>query len=215
MKLHRFTFNPLQENTYLAWCETTLDCVIFDPGNYDRAENEQLKEFIENHSLKPIAILGTHAHIDHIFGNYWVMNHYLIPYYLHPDDVKMIQRSETMAALWNLNYTPSPEPTNWLNHGDVIPVGNSKLHVRFVPGHAPGHVIFHNENDQWAIVGDTVFQGSIGRTDLPGGNHEQLLQKIQEEIFTLPLNTVLYPGHGPETTVQHEKLHNPFFQSAQ
>lgn len=211
MKLHRFTFNPLQENTYVIWCETSLDCAIIDAGNYNSEENSILKNFIEEHRLTPKYLLGTHAHIDHIFGNYWVKNTYNIPYLLHSEDLKMIERSETMAAIWNLNYTPSPLPDQFINHGETLTLGSSTLEIRFVPGHAPGHVIFIHHDSQWAVVGDTVFRGSIGRTDLPGGNHELLLQKIEEQIFTLPDNYTLYSGHGPETTVQHEKSSNPFF----
>ena len=211
MKLHRFTFNPLEENTYIAWCEDTLECVIIDAGNYDSNDNLQVKSFIEKLNLKPKFLLGTHAHIDHIFGNWWIKQEYNIPYYLHQDDSIMIDRSETMAALWNLNYTPSPLPDHHLNHQDIISVGYDKFEVRFVPGHAPGHVIFVNHKDHFVVVGDTIFQGSIGRTDLPGGNHELLLDKIKTEIFSLPNDYVLYPGHGIDTTVESEKSQNPFF----
>jgi glyoxylase-like metal-dependent hydrolase (beta-lactamase superfamily II) len=123
----------------------------------------------------------------------------------------MIDRSETMASIWNLNYTTSPQPDVFIEGGQTIQVGNGELEVRFVPGHAPGHVVFVSHKDEWAVVGDTIFEGSIGRTDLPGGNHDLLLQKIKEEIFTLPDNFTLYPGHGIETTVENEKQNNPFF----
>lgn len=211
MKLHCFTFNPLGENTYLAWCEESLDCVIIDAGMYNSSEQNQLQMFISDNQLNPVALLGTHAHIDHIFGNWWVKQIYQIPYYLHQDDVKMIDRSETMAALWNLAYTPSPQPDHFLNGGDTITVGKDSFQVRFVPGHAPGHVIFVNHAAQFAVVGDTVFQGSIGRTDLPGGNHQQLIENIEREIFTLPDNYTLFSGHGNPTTVGIEKNTNPFF----
>ncbi len=213
MKLHRFTFNPFQENTYIVWCEDTLECAIIDPGNYDSHDHAQIKSFIEKHQLVPKFILGTHAHIDHIFGNWWVKQEYNIPYYLHEEDIVMIHRSETMSALWNLNYTQSPLPDHYLNHQDTIQIGNGTFEVRFVPGHAPGHVIFISHDDAFAIVGDTIFQGSIGRTDLPGGNHDLLLQKIKEEIFTLPENYTLFPGHGLDTTVNAEINTNPFFNS--
>jgi len=212
--IQTFTFNPLGENTHVIWCDQTLKAAIIDAGMYDRNECEVIKNFLNENKLELTLLLGTHAHIDHIFGNWWIRQEYPdVPYYLHPDDIPMIERSETMAAIWNLNYTPSMLPDNFLNHGDQISLGKMQLDVRFVPGHAPGHVIFINTSENWAIVGDTVFQGSIGRTDLPGGNHELLLNKIQSEIFTLPENMVLLPGHGPKTTVAHEKSHNPFFNS--
>jgi len=211
MKLQRFTFNPLGENTYIIWCPITLECAIVDAGMYNSTEHQIVQTFIEENHLKPVALLGTHAHIDHIFGNWWVKQTYSIPYFLHPDDIKMIERSETMAALWNLAYTPSPLPDNPLKAGDIISIGQQELEVRFVPGHAPGHVIFVHHGSDTALVGDTIFQGSIGRTDLPGGNHNLLLQKIQEEIFTLPDRFILHSGHGAETTVGTEKVSNPFF----
>lgn len=211
MKIHRFTFNPLQENTYIAWCEETLQCAIFDAGNYDYSEHEQIRSFIEKLNLTPTHLLGTHAHIDHIFGNWWIKQTYNIPYFLHKDDLIMIDRSETMANVWNLKYTTSPQPDSFLEAGQLIKIGNGELEVRFVPGHAPGHVIFVSHSDQWAVVGDTIFEGSIGRTDLPGGNHDLLIQKITEEIFTLPDHYTLFPGHGVDTTVLNEKQNNPFF----
>lgn len=211
MRLQSFTFNPLGENTYIAWCEDTLQSVIIDAGMYNSHEHTQIQQFLQSNNLNPTALLGTHAHIDHIFGNWWVKQTYSIPYYLHADDVKMIDRSETMAALWNLAYTPSPSPDIFLNHQDQITFGNQTLEVRFVPGHAPGHVIFVNHNSKSAIVGDTVFQGSIGRTDLPGGNHQLLLDNIEAQIFTLPDDFTLYSGHGNPTTVGIEKNTNPFF----
>jgi len=207
-----FTFNPLSENTHVVWCNETLNAAIVDAGMYDRSECEQIRNFISENNLELQYLLGTHAHIDHIFGNWWIRQEFPdVPYFLHQEDIPMIERSETMAALWSLNYTPSMQPNNYINHGDRITLGNIELDVRFVPGHSPGHVIFVNFNENWAIVGDTVFQGSIGRTDLPGGNHELLLNKIRTEIFTLPETMQLLPGHGPNTNVAFEKNQNPFF----
>jgi glyoxylase-like metal-dependent hydrolase (beta-lactamase superfamily II) len=212
--IQSFTFNPLGENTYVIWDETTLEAAIIDAGMYSREECETVKNFLDSKDLKLKYLWGTHAHIDHIFGNWWIKQEFPeVPYYLHADDIKMIQRSETMAALWNLNYTPSPEPDSHLSHKQILQLGNSRYEVRFVPGHAPGHVIFVNFEADFAVVGDCIFQGSIGRTDLPGGNHEQLLQKIEEEIFTLPANMQLFCGHGPSTTVGREIEHNPFFNN--
>ncbi len=212
MPIKAFTFNPLGENTYILWDESTKSAAIIDAGMYDRNECNQISEFISQNQLNLQFLLGTHAHIDHIFGNWYIKQEFPdVPYLLHEEDVKMIQRSETMAALWNLNYTPSPLPDRYVNHGDTVDIGNITLKVRFVPGHAPGHVIFINEAENFAVVGDCVFQGSIGRTDLPGGNHELLLEKIRTEIFTLPEDMELFSGHGPSTTVGREINTNPFF----
>jgi hydroxyacylglutathione hydrolase len=212
LPIQSFTFNPLGENTYVVWDENTLQAAIIDAGMYDRTECEQLGQFLRNNKLNLVGLWGTHAHIDHIFGNWWIKQEFPhVPYYLHQNDIQMIARSETMAALWNLNYTPSPSPDVYLNHGDILTLGDARYEVRFVPGHAPGHVIFYCETEQFALVGDTVFQGSIGRTDLPGGNHEELLTHIRGQIFTLPGDTSLYCGHGSPTSVSQEIQSNPFF----
>jgi hydroxyacylglutathione hydrolase len=213
MKLQSFTFNPLQENTYIIWCENTLDCAIIDAGNYDSTENAELKDFIVQNQLNPKFLLGTHAHIDHIFGNWFVKQTWNLPYYLNKADEVMFARSEQMAALWQLNYTPSPLPDFELNHGDLLKIGDVEIEVRFVPGHAPGHVVFIHHASKTVIGGDTLFRGSIGRTDLPGGNHDLLLQKIKEEMFSLPDDYIVHSGHGPETSIGFEKQHNPFFMS--
>lgn len=211
MLLKTFCFNPLQENTYVIWDENSLECAIVDAGNYDSLENEALSSFIASHNLVPQMLLGTHAHIDHVFGNWYVKQKWNIPYYLHEDDIPMFARSEQMAALWQLKYTPSPMPDHYLSHGETIKIGSLELEVRFVPGHAPGHVVFIHHPSKTVIGGDTLFRGSIGRTDLPGGNHDLLLQKIREELFSLPEDYTAHSGHGPETTIGFEKAHNPFF----
>ncbi len=211
MPVTGFIFNPLGENTYIVHDAESKDAIIIDAGMYNSQECQAIHILLEENHLKLKAIWGTHAHIDHIFGNWWIKEKYQVPYYLHQDDIKMIERSETMAALWNLNYTPSPLPDEFLHHDDQLTLGSLSIQVRYVPGHAPGHVIFYCKEETWAVVGDTVFQGSIGRTDLPGGNHELLLQKIQEEIFTLPDETTLYTGHGSSTNVAFERKNNPFF----
>jgi glyoxylase-like metal-dependent hydrolase (beta-lactamase superfamily II) len=123
----------------------------------------------------------------------------------------MIERSKAMAAVWNLNYHESPLPDHELQHGQFLTIGQQELEVRFVPGHAPGHVVFCNHKEKWAIVGDTLFAGSIGRTDLPGGNHDQLLSSIEQQLFSLADEYTLHPGHGPATSVGYEKEKNPFF----
>jgi glyoxylase-like metal-dependent hydrolase (beta-lactamase superfamily II) len=212
MPIQSFTFNPLSENTYIVWDENTRNAALIDAGMYNREECNTVKDFLTQNQLTLTHLLGTHAHIDHIFGNWYVKQEFPeVPYYLHQDDVKMIQRSDAMAAVWNLDYTPSHLPDQFVQHGDSIIVGTLKLDVRFVPGHSPGHVIYIQEDENFAVVGDCVFQGSIGRTDLPGGNHDLLLEKIRSEIFTLPSDMQLFCGHGPSTQVQKEINTNPFF----
>ena len=210
MKLHRFEFSPFAENTYVI-TGTGQQCIIVDPGCYQATEEMMLKNWIEELGLTPVALLNTHAHIDHIFGNAFVKNTWNVPMYLHHDDLPLFDRAESMAALWNLSYSPSPMPDADLKGVQHLELAGIKLELRHVPGHAPGHVIFIHHESRQVICGDTLFRGSIGRTDLPGGNHELLLSSIRSHMFTLPDDYVLHSGHGPETTVGEERTHNPFF----
>jgi len=209
-KVHCFEFSPFAENTYLL---NTPDgaCLIVDPGCYTSTEEQVLKKFIEERDFRPIALLNTHAHIDHIFGNQFVKNTWQIPMYLSDLDLPLFDRAEQMAALWGLNYAESPKPDVNLVHSQLLQFSEAELEVRFVPGHSPGHMVFVSHSNGFVICGDTLFAGSIGRTDLPGGNHELLLQSIREQLFGLPDNYILYPGHGPATTVGAERMNNPFF----
>lgn len=212
LSLQGFTMNPLGENTYIVWCTQTLAGAIIDPGNYNESEDQILSEFIEKNSIKVKYLLNTHAHIDHIFGNHWVIETYNVPYALNFDDIFLLERSIQMAALWNLNYkNPSPLPTIDLKTLPKITIGNCELEIRQVPGHAPGHVVFVHHESKTVVAGDTLFSGSIGRTDLPGGNHQQLLDAIEAQLFSLPEDFTVFSGHGPATQIGIEKATNPFF----
>lgn len=210
--IQKFTFNPLGENTYVIWCGQSMEAAVVDPGNYDDAENHTLLQFIERSGLQVTHILNTHAHIDHIFGNAWAKETFKVPLYLHSEDRFLLERSIQMAALWGLNYRPSPEPDVDLKDLQTLQIGKMEIEIRHVPGHAPGHVVFIQRAENWVLGGDTLFAGSIGRTDLPGGNHQQLLTSIQNQMFVLPTEMVVYSGHGPETTIGEEKEYNPFFR---
>jgi glyoxylase-like metal-dependent hydrolase (beta-lactamase superfamily II) len=211
LQFYGFEFSPFAENTYVLIGENQ-QCIIIDPGCYGASEEIQLSDYIQQHQLTPVALLNTHAHIDHIFGNYYVKQKWNVPIYLSHLDIPLFERAESMAALWNLQYTPSPMPDIDLQPGELTLAGLT-LEVRHVPGHAPGHMVFIHHDSKNVICGDTLFQGSIGRTDLPGGNHEQLLSSIREQLFTLPDDYTLHCGHGPSTTVGHERAHNPFFSA--
>lgn len=204
-----FEFSPFAENTYVI-TGRNRQCLIVDPGCYGASEEIQLTDFIDANGLTPVALLNTHAHIDHIFGNYYVKNKWNMPMYLSELDIPLFERAENMAALWNLKYTPSPLPDEDLQPGEVVLAGIT-LEVRHVPGHAPGHMVFIHHESKTVICGDTLFQGSIGRTDLPGGNHDLLLKSIREQLFTLSDDYKLLSGHGPATSVGEERAHNPFF----
>lgn len=204
-----FTFNPFQENTYLVYTDSG-ETAIIDPGCHTAQERGELQEFITSNGLNPILLLNTHCHIDHVLGNAWVKKNYKLELSIHPEEVTVLKSVEVYAPNYGFHGFEPTTADNYLHEGDLISLGKEQLKVLYVPGHAPGHVVFYHEGSKQAIVGDTLFRGSIGRTDLPGGNHQLLLQKIKSELFTLPEEVVLFPGHGPETTVGYEKLYNPF-----
>lgn len=210
IEIKSFTFNPFAENTYVLHDTATLEAVIIDPGCYEQEEQQQLKGYIEAKQLNVTKLLNTHAHIDHVLGNAWVKATYGVSLYLHPQDEQTLRAVESYAPAYGFaRYSPST-PDEWLKEGEAVQLGEEKLEVLFVPGHAPGHVVFFHAGQQFCINGDCLFQGSIGRTDLPGGDHDTLIRSIRTKLFQLPDETVVYCGHGPETTIGHEKKYNPF-----
>jgi len=206
-----FTFNAFSENTYLLIDEATKQCAIVDPGCYDRAEQAALRDYIEGHGLQVALLLNTHAHIDHVLGNQFVLDTWPgTPYLLHRLDLPVLYSVPSYAGNYGFpNYQPA-EPTGELVAGQPVRFGETELEVRFTPGHAPGHVVFYHQPTGTVIGGDVLFQSSIGRTDLPGGNHATLLHSIATELMTLPDATVVHPGHGPSTTIGQERRTNPF-----
>lgn len=207
MQIRTFTGGGFGENAYLAVCESSGACVAVDPGG----GAAQLARTIETEGFDLRAILLTHAHLDHIEGVSDVRAVAPdVPIYLHPDDRGLYQGVQRQAAMFGLQAEPQPEPTDELSAGQRFEFGACGLDVRFTPGHAPGHVIFVSQPDGIALVGDVVFQGSIGRTDLPGGDFYTLMKSIREQVLTLDDETILYPGHGPATTVGNERMGNPF-----
>jgi hydroxyacylglutathione hydrolase len=214
MKIHvqSFTFGTFQENTYIAYNEEKT-AVIIDPGCSNSYEEQQLVDFIESNNLEIKALLSTHCHIDHIFGNAFVLNKYKVDYYIHELDLPVLERGERSAQVYGIQgFTPSPQPTNFLKDNEVISFDNLNFKVIFGPGHAPGHVAFYSEENHFAISGDILFKGSFGRVDLPGGDLETLKQTIHNRFFTLPEQTIIYSGHGPETTIGVEKKTNYILQ---
>jgi hydroxyacylglutathione hydrolase len=207
VEIRTFTGGGFGENAYLAICETTRHCVAVDPG----AAAPELAREIQAGDLDLQAILLTHAHLDHIEG----VNDVRavapdVPIWLHPDDLALYRGVVRQAAMFGLRAEDQPEPTDDIVPGQAHRFGDCSFEVRFTPGHAPGHVIFVSHEDGLALVGDVVFQGSIGRTDLPGGDFQTLMKSIRGQLLTLPDDTVLFTGHGPSTTVGHERVGNPF-----
>jgi hydroxyacylglutathione hydrolase len=211
MLISSFTFNPFSENTYLLHDETG-ECVVIDPGCYERQEQTELTNFISEKQLKVVKLLNTHCHIDHVFGNKFVQDKYQVPFLIHEADLATLQAVPVYAPSYGFpGYNPAT-PTGFLKAGEKITFGNTELQILFTPGHAPGHVVFYNEADQICVGGDVLFQRSIGRTDLPGGDFNTLIQSIRTQLFTLPDAVTVYPGHGPSTTIGDEKKFNPFLQ---
>lgn len=205
-----FTFNPFEENTYLV-VDDNNECVIFDPGCSDHREKDLLKAYISSEGLKPVRLINTHCHIDHIFGNAFIAETYGLPLEIHEGELQVLNTAPQVAMMYGIPYPdPSPAPGAFIEAGTVIEWGNTRLKVLFTPGHSPASISFYCEEDQFLIAGDVLFYESIGRTDLPGGDHATLLKSIREELFVLDDAVKVYPGHGPGTTIGHEKRHNPF-----
>jgi hydroxyacylglutathione hydrolase len=204
MQIKKFTFNGFQENTYVL-NDSKGNCVIVDPGCYDRFEENELLEYIQSNNFNVLALLNTHAHIDHVLGNQFITSQFSVPYYLHSDDLSVLQSVTNYAHLYGFDgYKVSPTPTNFLKGGEILTFGEMVFKVIHAPGHAPGHVVFYSEKDKVVINGDVLFRGSFGRVDLPGGSMEILKKTIFEIMFQLPEETVVYCGHGDETTISEE-----------
>ena len=204
-----FTFGPFQENTYVLFNETK-DCIIIDPGCYEPNEKRQLADFIESKNLKPVKLLNTHSHIDHILGNNFVAGKYKLILEMHELDVPLLKAAPSYGQMWGIQAEPSPEPGVLLKEGDEVSFGNSKLKVIETPGHSAGSISFFNKETNFVIGGDVLFYGSIGRTDLPGGDFDTLIRSIKEKLFPLGDECKVYSGHGPATTIGFEKDNNPF-----
>lgn len=209
LHIKSFTFNPFQENTYLLYDEKGNGTLI-DPGCFDLAERKELLDFVTEENIRITQLLNTHCHIDHVLGNAWAKRTFGVELLIHKEEAAVLKAVEAYAPNYGFVGYETSEADGFLGEGEEIKVGNEVLKIIFVPGHAPGHVVFYHEVSGQCIAGDTLFRGSIGRTDLPGGDHDLLLSKIKSELFTLPEETVIYPGHGPETTIAFEKTHNPF-----
>ena len=209
INIKQFTFNAYQENTYVLFDETG-ECVIIDPGMYDGAEQNELVQFIVAAELKPVLLLNTHCHIDHVFGNKFVFDQWGLKPQFHQGELVVLQSIPGYAPQMGMSYELSPEPEVYLPESGEVHFGNSSLKLIFAPGHSPAHLCFYAEADNFMIGGDVLFHSSIGRTDLPGGNHQQLINSIKENLFILPPETKVFPGHGKSTTIGFEQKHNPF-----
>ena len=211
MEIKIFVNNPWQENTVVLYDETG-EAVVIDCGCFSREERQRLKDFLADHRLTPVALLNTHLHIDHIFGNGFMLDEYGLSAQAHPADAFWVENAEEYAAMLGVKgITPPPALGKPLHEGQVIRFGHSELKVIHVPGHSPGGVCFYSEKDNFLLARDVLFEGSVGRADLPGGSMEELLDGIRTKLFVLPDDVRIIPGHGGETTIGAEKKYNPFF----
>lgn len=210
-KVQVFEWNPFAENTYIVY-DDSGDCAIFDPGCYEWKEQEALRLFIKAQGLRPVRLLNTHCHLDHVFGNAFVSHTWDLPLGIHREELPVLEQFPEVCRRYGIpNVQNSPRPGYFLEPGTVLEFGNTRLEMLFTPGHSPGSISFYCREAAFVISGDVLFHESIGRTDLPGGDHETLLQSIQSQLFVLPPETLVYPGHGPTTTIRHEMENNPFF----
>lgn len=213
MRVAIFQFSMFGINTYVVYDPETLCCAVIDPGMSNKQEESAMINFINKNNLKPVHVINTHLHLDHAVGNSFLTKEYDIPVNASKADEPLGERLQQQAYMFGINKQfKSVEITEYLQEGDVIKIGKGELKVINVPGHSKGSIALYDEKDGFVIVGDALFQGSIGRTDLPGGDYDELITSIKSKLLTLPDNTVVYPGHGPSTTIGDEKRYNPYLR---
>lgn len=211
MNIQGFQFNLFEVNTYVVWNASTLEAAVIDPGMSTEEENRRLSNFIIANRLQVTALLNTHLHIDHVLGDKYVEKSYDVMLQASASDEFLGCRLDAQASMFHLPLSPDALSIDVsLNHGDRIYLGDEFLEVLEVPGHSPGSLAFYAPESEFVITGDALFSGSIGRTDLPGGDHTTLVRSVTDKLLTLPPNTVVYPGHGPATTIGYERQINPF-----
>lgn len=212
MKIKEFRCNPFAENTYLLYDETG-EAIIIDCGCLYDDEKTIMANFISKNNLTIKHLINTHLHIDHIFGNEWAARTFGVLPQAHQADEFLIEQAVAQARLFGIYEEVKPQALgNYLNEDDLIRFGNQELQILHVPGHSAESLCFYSEKESCVIVGDVLFRGSIGRTDLPGGNYAQLISQINSKLLTLPDETTVYSGHGISTTIGQERRTNPFLQ---
>ena len=206
-----FTFNPVEENTYVLYNDQHQCCII-DPGCYFQKERDELKTFIEKTGLKPTLLLNTHCHLDHVFGNKFIHDTWGLTLHIHEKEKPVLDFAPKAGEMWQLPFDNYEGDLVFIKEGEKIKLGSDVIEIRFTPGHSPGSICFYHEPGKFVIGGDVLFNGSIGRTDLPGGDFDTLINSIKSQLFTLPDDTKVYSGHGPVTTVGFEKMNNPYLK---
>lgn len=208
-QLKSFTFNPFSENTYVIWKSNGHGWII-DPGCSDEQEYLMLHDFLIKHDIRPAGVLLTHAHIDHILGCHYFTRKHELAIYVHPQDRYNLEMAGQVSRMYAIPYTPFGEALNYDSEKNGLPDSDESIKLLYCPGHSKGSVCLYAEREKFLVAGDVLFRESIGRTDLPGGNMNELERSIKEQVYVLPDDVVVYPGHGPSTTIGHEKKNNPF-----
>jgi len=209
IQIKTFYFNDLRTCCYLLW-DPSQALIIVDPGCYTTQEQERLKKFITQEGLHPTFVVNTHAHFDHIMGNAFVCAQWGIKTLIHPAEQQMLENADKYCRIFDMEIEKPPVDTLPLSEQEPIRFGNSSIQVLETPGHSPGGICLYLPQEGFLITGDTLFAGSIGRTDLPGGDYDLLIDNIQTKLLPLDPALRVFPGHGPETTLGHECLYNPF-----
>ncbi len=209
MNIALFTFNPFRENTYILY-DTTGECIIIDPGCHTESEQNQLTSFIEAKDLRPVRLINTHCHIDHVLGNRFVSERYDLPVGAHRGEKVVLDLQPQVSEMYAIPYRTSPDISVFYEDGDTVSFGETTLTVFYTPGHSPASISLYSDKGGFVIVGDVLFDGSIGRTDLPGGDFDTLARSIKTKLYNLPDDTKVLCGHGPSTTLGKEKKSNPF-----
>jgi glyoxylase-like metal-dependent hydrolase (beta-lactamase superfamily II) len=210
MKIFKLVFSPIEVNTYIL-ADDSGDCAILDCGCYDKKECERLESFIRDKKIKPVLLLNTHCHLDHVFGNNFVLERYGLRTFSSELDEYNRRDAREHAALFGLTMEEPPIPAGFITDNQIVSFGTTELVALLVPGHTSGSLAFYSEKNNCVFTGDALFAGSIGRTDLQGGDYDTLIESIKCRLFVLPPSTVVYAGHGNETTIGQEMKSNPFF----
>ena len=207
--MHHLVFNPYEVNTYIV-AASDGQCAIIDPACCSPNEQSALTGYIADKGLRPVWLINTHGHFDHVIGNAFVCNTWKVKTAAHRDDLFLMENAYHQGKIFGFSVEQPPIPDVFLNEGDSIDFGDVSLQVFHIPGHSPGSIVLYSPVQKWVIVGDVLFNDSIGRSDLPGGDYDLLIKGIEEKLMTLPSDTMVYPGHGPDTSIGQERIHNPF-----
>lgn len=206
-----FCFNSFDENTYVL-SDSTKECIIIDPGCHLKDEELEIADYISSHKLTPVRLINTHCHIDHILGNHYISRKYNLKLEANAFEIPVLESAAYVSQMFQIQMNPSPSPASFLNEDDVIKFGESELSVIFTPGHSPGSLTFYSKADNFIISGDVLFERSIGRTDLPGGDYDTLIASIINKLLPLGEDVTVYSGHGNPTRIGIEKKLNPFLR---